>query len=179
MSSRKPGRFQGDRWYQEKVEELMRKALRELQAQGQMRNTTIVGLRGSAWYKEEFKKHAKQFDEERKKQAAERTAHLKTASLNALDENAALIERDKAWAAEHERDSDEQLLDYLCRCAAELGHSPLRREVLGSTYIAERFGNWAVALTMASLPLPKGLKKPKETAIQAYLKRRQNINNIE
>ena len=179
MSKRKPGRFQGDRWYQEKVEELMRKTLRELQAQGQMRNTTIVGLRGSAWYKEEFKKHAKQFDEERKTQAAERTAHLKTASLNALAENEALIERDKAWTAEHEGDSDEQLLDYLCRCAAELGHSPLRREVLGSTYIAERFGNWAVALTMANLPLPKGMKKPKETAIQAYLKRCQNINNIE
>ena len=142
-----------------------------------MRGTTVEGLRGTAWYKEEFQKHAKQFKEIRKIQAEERAAHARSASLKEQAETAAMTERDKLWAAEHEGYSDEKLLAYLRRCAAELGHTPMhRREVVGSTYISERFGNWAVALTMAGLPMPKK-KRPRDTAVNAYLKRRQNAES--
>ena len=174
MKNKKRGRFPGDIWFQRNVENLMRKTLREQQAHGKMRGTTVEGLRGTAWYKEEFQKHAKQFKEERKIQAEKRAAHARSASLKDQAETAAMIERDKLWAAEHEGDSDEKLLTYLRQCAAELGHTPMRRrEVVGSTYISERFGNWAVALSMAGLPMPKK-KRPRDTAVNAYLKRRQN-----
>ncbi|WP_419020514.1 homing endonuclease associated repeat-containing protein [Intestinimonas butyriciproducens] len=177
MKQKKRGRFPGDIWFQRNVENLMRKTLREQQAQGKMRGTTVEDLRGTAWYKEEFQKHAKLFREIQKTQAEERAAHARSASLKEQAETAAMTERDKLWAAEHEGDSDEELLAYLRRCAAELGHTPMRRrEVVGSTYISERFGNWAVALTMAGLRLPKK-KQPKNTAINAYLKRRQNAES--
>lgn len=173
MSRKKRGRFPGDQWIQRKVENLMRKTLREQQAHGKMRGTTVEDLRGTAWYKEEFQKHAKLFKEIRKTQAEERAAHARSASLKEQAETAEMIERDKVWAAEHEGITDEELLAYLRQCAAELGHTPMhRREVLGSTYISERFGNWAVALTIEELPLPRGMKPPKQTALNAYLKQR-------
>ena len=175
MKNKKRGRFQGDVWFQRNVENLMRKTLREMQARGKMRGATIEGLRGTPWYKEEFQKHAKQFKEERKIQAEERAAHARSAALNVLAENEALAERDRAWAAEHEADTDAELLDYLRQCAAELGHTPMRREVLGSTYIAERFGNWSVALTVAGLYMPKK-KRPKQTALDAYAKKRKGMS---
>ena len=178
MKNKKRGRFQGDIWFQRKVEDLMRKTLREQQTHGKMRGTTVEGLRGTAWYKEEFKKHAKLFKEIQETQAEERAAHARSASLKEQAETAAMIELDKVWAAEHEGASNEELLDYLRRCAAELGHTPMhRREVVGSTYISERFGNWAVALSMAGLRLPKK-KQPKETAVNAYLKRRKNAESL-
>ena len=177
MKNKKRGRFQGDQWFTRNVENLMRKTLREQQVHGQMRGTTGEGLRGTAWYKEEFQKHAKLFKEIRKTQAEERAAHARSASLKEQAETAAMTERDKLWAAEHEGVSDDMLLDYIRQCAAELGHTPMhRREVVGSTYISERFGNWAVALSMAGLPMPKK-KRPRDTAVNAYLKRRQNAES--
>jgi hypothetical protein len=50
MSRKKRGRFPGDQWIQRKVENLMRKTLREQQAHGKMRGTTVEDLRGTAWY---------------------------------------------------------------------------------------------------------------------------------
>lgn len=175
MKNKKRGRFQGDQWFTRNVENLMRKTLRELQAQGKLRGTTIESLRGTPWYKEEYKRHAKMFKNERKIQAEERAAHARSSTLKEQAERAALAERDCEWAAEHEADTDEALLDYLRQCAAELGHTPMRREVLGSTYIAERFGNWSVALTVAGLYLPKK-KRPKQTALDAYAKKRKGMS---
>lgn len=175
MKNKKRGRFQGDQWFTRNVENLMRKTLRELQARGAMHGTTIESLRGTPWYKEEYKRHAKLFKNERKIQAEERASYARSSSLNAQAERAALAERDREWAAEHETDTDEELLDYLPQCAAELGHTPVRREVLGSTYITERFGNWSVALTVAGLYLPKK-KRPKQTALDAYAKKRKGMS---
>ena len=175
MKNKKRGRFHGDQWFTRNVENLMRKTLRELQARGAMHGTTIESLRGTPWYKEEYKRHAKLFKNERKIQAEERASHARSSSLNAQAERAALAERDREWAAEHETDTDEELLDYLRQCAAELGHTPVRREVLGSTYITERFGSWSVALTVAGLYLPKK-KRPRQTALDAYAKKRKGMS---
>lgn len=172
MSNKKRGKFQGDIWFQNKVEERMRTELRLLQAQGKMRDATLESLRGTPWYKAEFKRQGKLFKEKRRLQAEERTARQRAAAPQRQAEAEALAERDRAWAAEHENDTDDQLLDYLRQCAAELGHTPARREVPGGAYIGARFGNWAVALSMAGLPMPKK-KRPRDTAVNAYLKRRQ------
>lgn len=80
-------------------------------------------------------------------------------------------ERDLAWGREHEADTDAQLLAQLRDCAAALGHSPTAQEMLGAAYIARRFGSWAVALTVAGLPLPKGVKPPNPKTLKAYRER--------
>lgn len=173
MPKSESGKFRGDLWFKKQVEERMRRTIEELQAQGKAPKGSLENLRGTEIYKTEFKRHAKLFKEERQQQGAEREIHKAEVAQKAREENKALAERDKQWAAEHENDDDEQLLEYLQDCAAALGHTPMRREVLGSTYIAERFGNWAVALTMAELPLPKNIKPPKQTALDDYRKRRK------
>ena len=175
MKNKKRGRFQGDQWFTRNVENLMRKTLRELQAEGKMRGATIESLCGTPWYKEEYKRHAKLFKNERKIRAEERASHASSSSLKDQAEREALAERDREWAAEHETDTDEELLDYLRSCAEELGYTPVRREVLGSTYISERFGNWSVALYHARLPFPRGIKPPKQTALDAYAKKRKEM----
>ena len=82
--------------------------------------------------------------------------------------------RDMAWGAEHAQDTDTQLVDYVRRCAKELGHSPNAQEVLGAAYIAQRFGSWAVVLTVSGLPLPKGVKAPNPKTLKSYLERIKN-----
>ena len=63
-----------------------------------------------------------------------------------------------AWGQEHEADTDEQLLDYIRRCAGSLpkGQALRKEQVLGGYYIEKRFHRWAVALSLAGLPLPEG-----------------------
>ena len=68
--------------------------------------------------------------------------------------------RDAQWAEKHKNDTDEQLLDYLRQRAAELGYTPFRRDVEGATMIVQRFEEWAIALTLAGLELPKDIKAP-------------------
>lgn len=66
----------------------------------------------------------------------------------------ALAEKQAAFAELHRNDTDIELLCYLRKCAREIGHSPNVCEVIGGSYLYQRFGNWDNALRMA------GLKKP-------------------
>lgn len=86
------------------------------------------------------------------------------------------LEKDRAWGAAHEADSDEQLLAYVKCTAEKLGHTPLSKEVPGATYIAKRVGSWALVLHLAGLPLPKGVKPPNPKTLKAYLQRKQVEN---
>lgn len=54
----------------------------------------------------------------------------------------------------HGGDSDEMLLAYLRAFAAELGRTPTRAEIIGGSYLTQRFGTWADAVQAAGLPLP-------------------------
>ena len=54
----------------------------------------------------------------------------------------------------HAADTDGQLLTYLCQCAASLGHTPWPREMIGGSFIEQRFGSWNNALLKAKLPHP-------------------------
>ena len=173
MSRGKPGRFRGDMWFHTQVESRMRRWLKEQQACGKAPKGSLESLRRTEFYKREFERHAKLFKEERKLLAEERVAHKREAAVKALAEQKALEERDQIWAQEHEADTDEELLYYLRRCADELGHTPCRREVPGSTYIGQRFGSWSVALHYAQLPFPRGMKPPKQEALNAYKKKQK------
>lgn len=49
---------------------------------------------------------------------------------------------------------DAWLLNYLREQAAELGHTPVKGEIIGGEMIARRFGGWPNALAKAGLPEP-------------------------
>ena len=72
---------------------------------------------------------------------------------------AVLDARNKAFPKEHSKDTDAQLLQYLCSCAKQIGHSPDMCEVIGGLYIARRFGGWKNAIAKAGLPRPKTAPK--------------------
>ena len=173
INGRKVNYFHGDQWFQKQIENRMRQDLPRLQAEGRAPRGTVESLRHTQFYKDEFKRQARLFKKERNGQQEERLLKKQADSLANLAEQKALEERDRVWAQEHEADTDAELLAYMRRCADELGHTPVRREVLGSTYIAGRFGNWSVALYHARLPFPRGMKPPKQTALDAYKKKQK------
>ena len=92
-------------------------------------------------------------------------------------EEEARAERDRLWGEAHENDTDEQLLEHLRQCAERLGHSPVKAEVEGGNYIAKRFVTWPLALQLAELPLPKGMKPAGNKDVNAY--RRQQMGKTE
>lgn len=119
-------------------------------------------------YKTEYKLQERLLRQERfaGKEAAkeERDRHDAEGRAKELERQ----KQDLAWGKEHERDTDAQLIEYVRACAASLGHSPTAQEVLGAAYIANRFGSWAVVLTVAGLPLPDGVKPPNPRTLKAY-----------
>ena len=63
----------------------------------------------------------------------------------------ALQAQDETFTIEHENSSDAELIDYV-RCCVNASYTPAPCEVVGGTYIAQRFGNWSAALKAAGLP---------------------------
>lgn len=85
----------------------------------------------------------------------------------------ALAEQDRAFAEKHAGDSLDQLAAYLRRCAGHWGKSPAPIEIVGGSYIAERFGDWKDALRAAHLnPIYKYTKTPAIEIAGAIKKKR-------
>jgi hypothetical protein len=110
-------------------------------------------------YKEEFKRQARLFKQERETAREQRRNANRAASHTAAETQEALHLQELEWRRAHESDSDEELLDYIRRCADELGRTPLGREVQGIAYLQERFGSWAAAVHLAGLR-PTGSTSP-------------------
>lgn len=66
----------------------------------------------------------------------------------------ALEEQEQEFQKLHEKDTDQQLLDYIKLNARRLRHTPWPGEVIGGHYIEERFGSWRRVLALAQLPPP-------------------------
>lgn len=81
--------------------------------------------------------------------------------------------RDEKWGLRHGTDTEEQLLEYVRQCAAVIGHTPVSREVEGATWIAHKIGSWPLVLTLAGLPLPKGMMPPNSRSLKIYRERKQ------
>ena len=121
-------------------------------------------------FKEEYKRQAALFQQERKDgKEARKQAHQEVSRI-ALEAQRERETRDLAWGKVHSHYSQEQLSEYLCQCAGELGHSPVMKEVVGGVYIAKRFVTWPLALTIAGIPLPQGMKPPGRKDIEKYRK---------
>ena len=67
----------------------------------------------------------------------------------------ALEQQEQEFRLQHQDDSDEQLLRYLCDCAESLHHTPWPGEIQGGTLIEERFGSWKQAVLLAKLSGPR------------------------
>ena len=67
----------------------------------------------------------------------------------------ALAQQEREFRQAHEADTDEQLLSYLRAWAVQKNHTPWPEEILGGSYLSERFGSWDRALALARLPAPK------------------------
>ena len=77
----------------------------------------------------------------------------------------ALQAQDEAFAIEYETASDADLIDYVQRCV-DVSYTPAPCEVVGGTYIAQRFGNWSAALKAAGLP--SQYKPPRENSYPRF-----------
>ena len=54
----------------------------------------------------------------------------------------ALEEQEEMFREQHKSDTDAQLLQYLRAGALRLHHTPWPGEILGGSFIQERFGSW-------------------------------------
>lgn len=62
-----------------------------------------------------------------------------------------LAKRNVEFVLAHQNDTPAELAAYLRRCRQELGHVPMRTEIIGGDFIEYRFGSWARALTAAGV----------------------------
>ena len=67
----------------------------------------------------------------------------------------ALTQQEQEFRQQHETDTDAQLLAYLRAWAIRKQRAPWPGEIVGGSFIQERFGSWDRALAMARLPMPK------------------------
>lgn len=93
---------------------------------------------------------------------------------------AALEEKEESFPDLHAGDSEQELIQYVRRCADEMGYTPTVKEVIGGAYIAQRFGGWSAVLREAGLTAdhacPATTKRYiflKEREIQAELHRQE------
>ena len=69
--------------------------------------------------------------------------------------NRELEQREKEFAEAHAKDTDPELVLYVCQQALKLGHSPREKEITGWQFLSERFGGWDRVLLKAHLkPYP-------------------------
>ena len=66
----------------------------------------------------------------------------------------ALAQKQREFKVLQQSDTDADLIEYLRRCAGEIGHVPNACEVIGGTYLHQRFGSWDRALRLAGLGRP-------------------------
>ena len=162
--------FHGDQWLQKQVEQRLCPIIEEMQKQGKLPAGRIETLRGLPLYKQLFREQANLF---RKERAASIKARKAAQAAKAAEELPLRMARGKAWMEEHQTDTDAQLLQHVKQCAAEIGRTPLEKEVLGGMCIRERFGSWALVLHLAELPLRHGMKSLSPATLKQYLQKHQ------
>ena len=124
-------------------------------------------------YKKEYKRQEKMFRKNKQQEKADAKTLRRKKDDEGRQADLVRVENDMAWGRLHEHDADEQLLCYVKTMAKKLGHTPVAQEVPGAAYISQRFGSWAVVLTVAGLPLPVGVKPANPKTLKLYLERQK------
>ena len=157
------GRFQGDVWFRENVHDRVMCSLLLPEPRSQRERRKLLSM---PVYKEEYRRQSTLFRQERRDKREE---HIQS-RMEGEQENLRRAEQDAIWGQAHKNDTEEALLEYVRQCAEERGKSPRMRDVPGGTYISQRFGSWALVLTLAGLKLPRGVEPPSQRTINAYQK---------
>ena len=63
-----------------------------------------------------------------------------------------LKKKNEDFARENDTATDEELINYVIRCARDCRKSPAATEIIGGKHIARRFGSWNAVLYRAGLP---------------------------
>ena len=88
----------------------------------------------------------------------------------------ALEQQEAEFRQQHQGDSEEQLLAYLRSCAMKLHHTPWPGEIVGGSFLEERFGSWKRAVALARLPIPRTPNQSKAFArVQEETERQKGI----
>ena len=130
-------------------------------------------------YKQEFQRQGKLFQAQQQTKRENRTNAKAARTLEQTQEKEKRAVSEAAWKAGHHSKTDQQLLDYIRQCAIDLGHVPVKKEVLGSELIRERFGSWAAALVLADLQLPQGMKPPSNKDVAQARQRLSAVSTAE
>ena len=85
----------------------------------------------------------------------------------------ALEQREEEFLALRAKDTDAALLVFIRERAGELGHSPQKEEVIGSSLMCDRFGSWEEALAACGLPAPRDIRTLKHTELYREESERQ------
>lgn len=124
-------------------------------------------------YREEAKFLQKEQKKLRNEMKDQRRENLERTKKEKAEANLKKIQEDLEWGKLHEGDTNQELIAYVQNVAEHLGHSPVSKEVPGAAYIVERIGSWPLVLTVAKLPLPKGMKEVNPKTLKAYREREQ------
>ena len=90
----------------------------------------------------------------------------------AIRTDEALYERNKKFALDHAKDTNEQLIVYVQQCAKDLGHTPHMTEIIGGPFIKFRFDGWAKVLLEAGLPT--AVRNPAHAGRKIYIEELKN-----
>lgn len=130
-------------------------------------------------YKKEFKLQSRLFKKEREAEKVRRAEEQRQNAAAQQEELRMRTLRDMTWGLEHEGDTDEELLEYVHLRAAEIGYSPRVKDVYGAMYIVQRIGNWGMVLKLAGLKIPRDVKRPRESEIDEYYRRKAEAKDRE
>ena len=70
---------------------------------------------------------------------------------NIADNLQTLQKQEAEFARTHKSDTDDELIAYLVKCSKELGRYPKKEDIIGHTYLKQRFGPWPRILERAGL----------------------------
>lgn len=72
--------------------------------------------------------------------------------MKIIEKDLQTLQRQEAeFAKTHKSDTDDELIAYLVKCSKELGRCPKKEDIIGHTYLKQRFGPWPRILERAGL----------------------------
>ena len=143
------------------------------------RRRSFQGMRDvvASMTRESLKKRGSSAKPGSKEYEAEFNRLVQVYYANKQAEAARRNQKDAEWLEIHRNDSDEELLAYVRSAVKEKEQFSKPSRVPGGGYIAQRFGNWQVAIHFAGLEPPKGYGTAAPEAIEAYLSKKREAES--
>lgn len=134
----------------------------------------------SAAYQREYARQEELFNAERRALRAEKHRSKEDAPKHGKPQHRKGVNRAErqafyascaAWWAEHQHDTDEQLLAYVKRESTGFAHLPKTTDIVGADHIANRFGGWRMTLFLAGVTMPESAALPSQAELDEARRR--------